>query len=84
MKKALSIAAIVIGVFALLCVAAPMIIGIIYQIPTPESVGIIGGADGPTAFMVSGMISTGNGVIETVVGILLIVTGILGLKKAIK
>ena len=81
MKKALSIVAIVVGVLALLSAVVPLIIGILYQIPTPESAGVIGGADGPTAIMIAGTIGTGGIVIEIAIGILFIVAGILGLKR---
>lgn len=81
MKKALSIVAIVVGVLALLSAVVPLIIGFLYQIPTPESIGIIGGADGPTAIIIAGTIGTGGIVIEIAIGILFIVAGILGLKR---
>ena len=43
--------------------------------------GIIGGADGPTAVMVTNIAHIGNTVIKSIVGIVLIVAGILGLRK---
>ena len=42
---------------------------------------IIGGADGPTAIMLVGVIGTGSVIVEFVVGVLLIAAGIWGLKK---
>ena len=84
MKKALSIVAIVVGALVLLSIVAPLIIGILYTVPTPESVGIIGGADGPTAIMIVGTRGTVGIVIELAIGVLFIVAGILGLKKRVK
>ena len=45
------------------------------------TVGIIGGADGPTSIMITGVTRIGSVVTEVVVGVLLIVTGIWGLRK---
>ncbi len=83
MKKAISIAAIVVGVLVLLGIATPVIIGIILEISTPSSVGIIGGADGPTAILVSGTVGIGGIIIAVVIGVLFILSGIWGL-RAIK
>ena len=60
---------------------APMIIGAILRAQVASTVGIIGGADGPTSILVSGVIGTGSVVLEIVVGVLLICAGILGLRK---
>ena len=88
MKKAISIIAIVAGGLVLLSVAAPMLIGAILEIQMQSqmagTVGIIGGADGPTAVMVTGVTRVGSAVIEVIVGALLIVTGIWGLRKSKK
>ena len=81
MKKVLSIIGIIVGSLVLLSVVAPMIMGIILKVQVANSVGIIGGADGPTAIMLVGTIGTGNIIIEIVIGVLLIVAGIWGLKK---
>ena len=81
MKKAISIVAIVAGVLVLLSVVTPMIMGIIFEILMPSSVGIIGGADGPTAIMIAGTTGMGGVIIAIAIGVLLIVTGILGLRK---
>lgn len=84
MKKVLSIIAIVAGGLVLLSVVAPIIIGAVLEAQVASSVGIIGGADGPTAVMVTGVSSAGSVVIEAVVGALLIVAGIWGLRKCKK
>lgn len=88
MKKAISIIAIVVGGLILLSSVAPIIIGAILdaqmEAQIANSVGIIGGADGPTAVMVTGVSSTGSVVIEAVVGALLIVAGIWGYRKCKK
>ena len=81
MKKAISVAAIVVGVLALLSVAVPVIIGNIFEMTPPESVGIIGGADGPTAIMLAGTVGSGTIIIAVAIGALLITAGILGLVK---
>ena len=88
MKKAISIIAIVAGGLVLLSVAAPVLIGDILEFQMKAqvagTVGIIGGADGPTAVMVTGVTRVGSAVIEVVVGVLLIVAGICGLRKSKK
>lgn len=84
MKKVISIIAIITGSLVLLSVAVPMIIGAVLESQASSSVGIIGGADGPTAIMVAGTIGAGSVIIEIVIGILLIIGGILGLKKCKK
>lgn len=82
MKKVLSILSIIVGGLVLLNVVAPMIIGAILKAQTAtSSVGIIGGADGPTAIMLVGTIGAGSVIIEVVLGVLLIAAGIWGLKK---
>ena len=81
MKKVVSIVAIVAGALTLLSVVAPMILGLILKAQAASSVGIIGGADGPTAIMLVGVIGTGSVIVEVVVGVLLICAGILGLRK---
>ena len=45
------------------------------------TIGIIGGADGPTAIMLVGTIGAGSVVVEVLIGVLLIAVGIRGLKK---
>ena len=82
MKKALSIISIIAGGLVLLSVVAPMIIGAILKAQTAaNSIGIIGGADGPTAIMVVGTVGAGSVIIEIVIGVLLIAAGIWGLRK---
>lgn len=81
MKKVLSIIAIVAGSLTLLSVVAPMIIGAVLEAQISNSVGIIGGADGPTAVMVVGTLGMGSVIIEILVGIVLIVVGTLFLRK---
>lgn len=86
-KKVLSIIVLIIGILIVLSNIAPMIIGAIMRMQISDSigssVGIIGGADGPTTIMVAGIVgATAFRVIaKIVVGVLLIVAGILGIKK---
>ena len=82
MKKVLSIIGIIAGSLVLLSVVAPMIMGVILKVQVvANSVGIIGGADGPTAIMLVGTVGVGSIIIEIVIGVLLIAAGIWGLKK---
>lgn len=80
-KKIISIAVIIVGVFMVIFGVAPMIIGAKLKDQVASAVGIIGGADGPTSIMVSRVSGTGNIVLGIVVGVLLIVSGIWGLRK---
>ncbi|MBQ8315259.1 MAG: hypothetical protein IJX95_05915 [Lachnospiraceae bacterium] len=84
MKKALSIISIVVGGLVLLSVIAPMIIGSLLANQLSDSVGIIGGADGPTAVFVVGTFGAGSVIIESVLGVLLVFVGIWGLIKCKK
>ena len=82
MKKALSIISIIAGGLVLLSVVAPMIIGAILKAQTAaNSIGITGGADGPTAIVLVGTVGAGSIIVEIVIGVLLIVAGIWGLRK---
>lgn len=81
MKKAISVISIIGGGLVLLSVIIPMIAGLILKAQAASSVGIIGGADGPTAIMLVGVIGTGSVIVEVVVGFLLIAVGIWGLIK---
>ena len=82
MKKALSIISIIAGGLVLLSVVAPIVIGAILKVQTTtNSISILGGADGPTAIMLVRTIGAGNVIIEIVIGVLLIVTGIWGLRQ---
>ena len=59
-----------------------MIIGAILKAQTAaNSIGIIGGADGPTAIVLVGTVGAGSIIVEIVIGVLLIVAGIWGLRK---
>lgn len=80
-KKIISIAVIIVGAFMVISGVAPMIIGAILEARVPSSVGIIGGADGPTAVMVVRTLGAGSVVAEVVIGMLLVVAGIWGYKK---
>ena len=81
MKKILSIIAIAAGGLVLLSVVAPMIIGAVLEAQITNSVGIIGGADGPTDVVVVGTLGMGSVIIEVVIGMLLVGVGIWGLRK---
>jgi Na+-transporting methylmalonyl-CoA/oxaloacetate decarboxylase beta subunit len=85
-KKIILITAIIAGAFMLLSCVAPMLIGAILEIQMQSqvagTVGIIGGADGPTAVMITGVTRVGSAVTKIVVGALLIVAGIWGLRKS--
>ena len=86
-KKVLSIIVLIIGILIVLSNIAPMIIGAIMRMQISDSigssVGIIGGADGPTTIMVAGIVGATvfRVIAKIVVGVLLIVAGILGIKK---
>lgn len=86
-KKVLSIIVLIIGILIVLSNIAPMIIGAIMRMQISDSigssVGIIGGADGPTTIMVAGIVGATvfRVIAKIVVGVLLIVSGILGIKK---
>ena len=84
MKKVFSIIAIVAGDLVLLSVVAPMIIGAVLEAQITNSVGIIGGADGPTAVVVVGTLGMGSVITEVVIGVLLVGVGIWGLRKSRK
>ncbi len=62
----------------------PMVISAILKRQISDSVGIIGGADGPTAVLVVGTLSAGSTVLEIVFGIILIAAGIWGIRKCKK
>jgi len=82
MKKTVSIISIIAGGLVLLGVAVPWIMGLIVKAQTAaSSVGIIGGADGPTAILLVGTIGAGSVIVEIVIGVLLIGLGIFGLRK---
>ena len=81
MKKIISVIAIVVGGLVLLSVAVPMIIGTILEGQIADTVGIIGGADGPTAVMVVGSLGAGSVIAKVVIGLSLIAAGICGYRK---
>ena len=82
MQKVLSIIGIIVGSLVLLSVVAPMIMGVILKVQVvANSIGIIGGADGPTAIMLVGTVGVGSIIIEIGIGVLLIIAGIWGMKK---
>ena len=86
MKKAISIIAIVAGGLILLSVAAPVLIGAILEFQMKAqvagTVGIIGGADGPTSIMITGVTGTGCIFLEIIAGVVLVISGILiGVKR---
>ncbi len=82
MKKVLSIISIIAGSLVLLGVEIPPIVGAVIKAQTAAgSVGIIGGADGPTAIFLAGTVGVGSIIVEIIIGILLIAVGIWGLRK---
>ena len=82
MKKILSIISISVGGLVLLGVAIPPIVGAVLKAQTAAgSVGIIGGADGPTAIFLAGTLGAGSVIVEVLIGVLLIAVGIWGLRK---
>jgi len=81
MKKALSIISIIAGSLMLLSVVAPMIIGAILEAKATGAIGIIGGADGPTAIFVAGKLGAGSIIVEVLIGVLLVGIGIWGIRK---
>lgn len=84
MKKVLSILAITVGSLAILCGVVPMIIGIILEMSAPSSVGIIGGADGPTTIMIAGTVGIWSFFTVIAIGVLLLIIGICGLIKRLR
>lgn len=85
MKKVISILSMIAGGFVLLSVAAPMVIGSLLKVQTvANTIGIIGGADGPTAVVLVGTLGGASIVIEILLGVVLIAGGIWGLKKTKK
>ena len=83
-KKIIAIIVTAIGGLMVISGVGPKIIGKILEAQVLASTGIIGGADGPTAIFVTGIAGTGHVLLEILVGILLIIGGIWGYKKAKK
>ncbi len=85
-KKIISIAVIILGAFMVIGGVAPMIIGAILEArmdaQIANSVGIIGGADGPTAVMVVGTLGMGSVIVKVLIGGLLVIGGIWGCRKS--
>ena len=81
MRKIISVIAIIVGGLVLLSVAVPMIIGTILEGQIADTMGIIGGADGPTAVMVVGSLGEGSVIAKVVIGLILIIVGICGYRK---
>ena len=84
MKKVISTVGIIVGTFMIVCNVAPMIIGAILrmQISNSSSIGIIGGADGPTSIFIAGRIGSGSVIGGLLIGVLLVGAGIWGYKKS--
>lgn len=80
-KKVIVILAIIIGALMILSGVASMIIGAILEAQASATVGIIGGANGPTSVIVTGVTGTGNVILEILVGLLLTVAGILEYRR---
>lgn len=83
MKKIISIISIIIGVLLIVKAAAPMLGSAIMRIQVSDAstIGIIGGADGPTSVFIAGRIGHGSVMTEFLAAILLIGAGIWGYRK---
>lgn len=85
-KKIISIAVILVGAFMVISGVAPMIVGAILEArmeaQIDNSVGIIGGADGPTAVMVVGTLEMGSVIAKILIGVFLVAVGIWGCRKS--
>ena len=84
MIKKLSVLSVVVGGIVLLGVAAFLIAGLVSVLSPAVSVGIIGGADGPTAIAVSGPTSTAGIFATIAIGLHFISLGMWGLRKSKK
>lgn len=80
MKKVISIISIIAGGLALLSAAVPAIMEKILGAQVARTIGVIGGADGPTSVMVVGVLGAGSITAEIILGVLLIAAGIWGLR----
>ena len=74
MSKIIGIISTVLGVLAALAT-------IIFKMNESRSVSVIGGADGPTAIFLAGKIGAGSVVAGIVTGIVLIVVGVILIRK---
>lgn len=82
MKKKLSIILIIAGSLSLLSVVVPMVIAAVLKAQTSSaSIGVIGGADGPTSIVLVGTLAMGSIILEVFIGIIFIAAGIWGLKR---
>lgn len=81
MKKAISVISVVVGILVLFSVFSPMVINTVAAVPASSSIGIIGGADGPTVITVSGPMSTGGMILAIAIGVLILALGIWGIRK---
>ena len=86
LKKIISVVVIIVGAFVVISGVAPMIVGAILEArmeaQIANSVGIIGGADGPTAVMVVGAWGMGSVIAKILIGVLLVAVGIWGYRKS--
>ena len=82
MKKKLSIILIIAGLLSLLSVVVPMVIAAVLKAQTSSaSIGVIGGADGPTSIVLVGTLAMGSIILEVFIGVIFIAAGIWGLKR---
>ena len=79
-KKIIAVMAISIGAIMLFWRVVPLILGRVYSTQA-ASIGVIGGADGPTSVYVAGRIGQGNGFLQIAAGVLLLGFGIWGCWK---
>lgn len=77
-KRIIAVLAIILGALMVIGGVSPMIIGAILEAQTSTSVGIIGGADGPTAVFVAGKLGIWSVIMEVLIGVFLIAAGIWG------
>ncbi len=85
-KKIISIVLMIVGAFMVIGSVAPIIVGAILEArmeaQIANSVGIIGGADGPTAVMVVGTLGMGSVIAKILIGVFLVAVGIWGCRKS--
>ena len=84
MKKGIAVLAVVIGGIVLLGVGGMLLAGLATALSPAASVGIIGGADGPTAITVSGPTGTAGVIAAIAIGLVIVALGAWGLRKARK
>ena len=83
MKKIISVVSIILGALLIVQAVAPISLATILrmQISDAASIGIIGGADGPTSIMIAGRIGNSSVIVEVLAAILLIGVGIWGYRR---